>query len=229
MELSNLKTDEHSGWQAAIGALRNGLAGFGLLVLAFIVVDGARFVPITAAQAGAMAFGRVASEAAPAPDIVVDEQRDPQQQMLASYLSRRYRVASDATVDLVSEAYNAGRIVGLDPLLILAVISVESRFNPIAESDYGAKGLMQVVPRFHADKLGEHGGPPAVLDPRTNILVGTQILKECVDRAGSLEAGLQLYAGAPEDPVRAYAQKVFAERQRLDNAVKRPGRGGTST
>ncbi len=208
-------------WEAIRTAVQNGLAGFGLLVLAFMMLDGSRFVPLSAAQAGAFVFGRVTPEA-PKEDVVVDEARDPQHQVLAGYLARRYRVASDATVDLVSEAYTVGRVVGLDPLLILAVISVESRFNPIAESDYGAKGLMQVVPRFHQAKLVEHGGEPAVLDPRTNILVGAQILQEYIQRTGNLQAGLQLYAGATDDPAQGYAHRVIAERQRL-RQLTRPG------
>src|SRR5207342_90809 len=132
-------------------------------------------------QKGAAAFGK-ANAVEQQLDAPVDAQPAPHLKVLASYLARRYRVATDATVDLVSEAYSVGRAVGLDPLLILAVISVESRFNPIAESDMGAKGLMQVIPRFHAEKFVVHGGEEAVLDPRTNILVGAQILKEYIHR-----------------------------------------------
>src|SRR5262245_28887532 len=230
MKLSNHETRGSVVWTAVGCAVHNGLAGFGFLVLAFMVFDGSRLVPISAAQTSAAAFGRITAEAPKVMDgeVVLDDQRDPQHQVLASYLSRRYRVASAATMDLVSEAYAVGQTVDLDPLLILAVISVESRFNPIAESDYGAKGLMQVVPRFHQDKLMEYGGEPAVLDPRTNILVGAQILKEYIVRTGGLEGGLQLYAGALDDPAQNYAQKIIAEQQRLHQALKRPARSGAS-
>src|SRR5688500_13828164 len=64
------------------------------------------------------------------------------QQLLADHLSRRYYVASPETSRFVAVAYRAARDAGLDPLLVLAVISVESRFKPIAESVMGAKGLM---------------------------------------------------------------------------------------
>jgi soluble lytic murein transglycosylase-like protein len=121
-----------------------------------------------------------------------------------------------------------GRAVGLDPLLILAVISVESRFNPIAESNMGAKGLMQVIPKFHYEKLAEHGGEDAVLNPRTNMLVGAQILKEYIVRAGSLEAGLQMYNGASGDATQGYAQKVITERQGLEQTLARVGRRGAT-
>jgi soluble lytic murein transglycosylase-like protein len=145
---------------------------------------------------------------------------------LASYVSRRYRIAPDVTEVFVGAAQEAGREVGLDPLLILAVMAVESRFNPVAESLVGAKGLMQVVPRHHMDKLMEHGGAEAVLDPVTNIALGARILKEYIRRTGSLEAGLQFYNGALADPSSQYAQKVLAEKERLQEAVRRFDRPG---
>jgi energy-converting hydrogenase Eha subunit A len=145
---------------------------------------------------------------------------------LANYVSRKYRIAPDVTEQFVGAAYDAGRQVGLDPILILAVMAVESRFNPVAESLMGAKGLMQVIPKHHLDKLLEHGGEEAVLDPTINIALGARILKEYVRRTGSLEAGLQFYNGALADPSSQYAQKVFAEKERLQQAVRQFGRTG---
>ncbi len=227
MKLPNLPVQVRVGWQAVVGALQGALAGFGLLALLFLAVEGGRWLPAGAAQRGAVAYGK-ALETSPPREAPASLRPDPQHQVLAGYLARRYRVATDATIDLVSEAYAVGRAVGLDPLLILAVISVESRFNPIAESNMGAKGLMQVIPKFHYEKLAEHGGADAVLDPRTNMLVGAQILKEYIVRAGSLEAGLQMYNGASEDPTQGYAQKVIAERQGLEQTLARIGRRGTT-
>src|SRR6266496_1129695 len=89
-----------------------------------------------------------------------------------------------------------------------------------------AKALMQVVPRHHLDKLLEHGGEEAVLDPMINIPVGARILKEYIRRTGSVEAGLQFYNGALADPSIRYAQKVIAERERLQQAVRRLDRPG---
>ena len=226
MKLPNLPVQLRKGWQAAVGAVQGVLAGFGLLALVFLAVEGGRLVPFDLVQESAAA-GRTAG--APPLDAAVGARSDPHHKLLGSYLARRYRVATDATVDLVGEAYSVGRAVGLDPLLILAVISVESRFNPIAESDMGAKGLMQVIPKFHPEKFAEHGGEDAVLDPRTNMLVGAQILKEYIRRAGSLEAGLQMYNGAADDLSQGYAQKVIAERQRLEQTLARLGRPGTAT
>jgi soluble lytic murein transglycosylase-like protein len=146
---------------------------------------------------------------------------NPQYRTLAVYLSRRYKVALDATEQLVGAAHEAGSRLGMDPLLILAVMAVESRFNPIAESVMGAKGLMQVIPKFHQDKLDEHGGEESVLEPMTNILVGTRILKDAMRRGGGLMPGLQLYAGAFGDDGQQYAQKVMAEKERMQQTLKR--------
>jgi soluble lytic murein transglycosylase-like protein len=138
---------------------------------------------------------------------------------VANILARRYRVSSQATLDLVRTAYREANRNGLDPLLILAVVAIESSFNPIAQSDAGAMGLMQIVPRFHEDKLASRR--ESVLDPRVNIEVGTQVLREYIRRAGTETAGLQLYNGSPDDPAAAYANKVMSERDRLRQAIKR--------
>ena len=153
---------------------------------------------------------------------------NPRYRKLSQFLAKRYKVSQAFTLDLVTIAHVAGQQVGLDPLLIIAVMAVESRFNPIAESDMGAKGLMQVIPRFHTEKLAVHGGEYAVLDPKTNILVGAQILKEYIRLAGGVEAGLQMYNGAADDPSQGYAQKVIAEKQRLEQALRTPRPGGTA-
>jgi soluble lytic murein transglycosylase-like protein len=225
MQPRDLKTCFHRGAEIVTRAARTGFAAFGALALAFLVLDGVRFVPSHAAHASAFIPGMIAAEGVPASQspaaAAIAAARDPRQRALADHLARRFRVAGDALDELVREAHAAGAASGLDPLLILAVIAVESRFNPIAESDYGAKGLMQVVPRFHLDKLAAHGGEEAVLEPRVNIRVGAQILREYIRQAGSLEEGLQLYAGAADDPGQSYAQKIATERRRLVDVVAR--------
>lgn len=149
---------------------------------------------------------------------------EPAQQILVQHLSRRYYIAAEATGRMVSAAFRAASEVGLDPLLVLAVISIESRFNPIAESVMGAKGLMQIIPKYHRAKLDPLGGEEAVLDPESNILVGARILQEYVYRTGTLEGGLQFYNGAFWDGSAQYAQKVMAERDRLETLVRSKGR-----
>lgn len=208
----------YSAWEALVGALRGAFACVGVIVIAFVAIEGAHLVMSyrssgSDAQVSASVahFDTSAEHALRAEAARIEAQR----RALASYLARRYRVAPEPVEEVVGAAFAVGRSANIDPLLILAVISVESRFNPIAESEYGARGLMQVVPRFHLEKLAHHGGEATLLEPHTNMLVGTQILDEYVRRAGSLEAGLQLYAGAAEDPDKSYAQRVLLEQRRL--------------
>jgi soluble lytic murein transglycosylase-like protein len=141
---------------------------------------------------------------------------------LSEFLAKRYRVSQAFTLDLVTIAHAAGQQVGLDPLLIIAVIAVESRFNPIAESVMGAKGLMQVIPRFHAEKFRELGGEQyAVFDPETNILVGARILKEYLSRTGSLSSALRMYVGSSNAEDSTYMDKVMTEKERLQQVLHR--------
>lgn len=139
-----------------------------------------------------------------------------QQAAVAYWLSKKYRVAPEPLSALVMEAYEIGRRTELDPLLLLAVMAIESGFNPFAQSPVGAQGLMQVMTRVHGDKYEAFGGKLAAFDPVANLRVGALVLQEYVRRAGSIEGGLRFYVGAanlPDDG--GYAAKVLAEHTRL--------------
>ncbi len=140
----------------------------------------------------------------------------PHQQRVTQWLAKRYRVANDATNMFVSAAYLTGKEINLDPLLILAVMAIESRFNPFAESPVGAQGLMQVMSKVHRDKFAGMGGTQAALNPVANIRVGSMILKEYVARGGSIESGLKRYVGAAAmESDAGYGAKVLGEYDRL--------------
>ena len=134
---------------------------------------------------------------------------------LVLHVAHRYRIAEAAAERAVNAAYLAGYQADVDPLLVLAVIGVESSFNPVAESGAGAKGLMQIIPAYHRTRLDEFGGDEVVYDPLANIAVGTRILRDYIARTGSLQAALQSYNGAALDPEARYARKVLTERERL--------------
>ncbi|HEX3142000.1 MAG TPA: lytic transglycosylase domain-containing protein, partial [Rhizobacter sp.] len=139
-----------------------------------------------------------------------------QQAAVAIWLSRRYHVAPEPVSRLVKEAWAVGAKTGLEPTLILAIMAIESSFNPFAQSPVGAQGLMQVMTQVHDDKYEAFGGNHAAFDPVTNLRVGVQVLKECIARAGSVEAGLRHYVGAAnlaDDG--GYAGKVLAEQEHL--------------
>jgi len=164
----------------------------------------------------------VSASAAPATAILVsaDDHKilgnQKQQRYVTQWLSKRYRVASDATNMLVSTSYLTAREMKIDPLLILAVMAIESGLNPFAESPVGAQGLMQVMSKVHHDKFKPMGGTQAALNPVANIRVGAQILKEYVTRGGSVEAGLKKYVGAGAFATDSgYGSRVMAEYSRL--------------
>lgn len=139
-----------------------------------------------------------------------------EQATVAYWLSKKYRVAPEPVGLLVAEAYQTGARVKLDPTLILAVMAIESNFNPFAQSPVGAQGLMQVMTRVHTDKYESVGGKLAAFDPVTNLRVGVKVLQECIARAGSIEGGLRYYVGAANLPSDGgYAAKVLAEHSKL--------------
>ncbi|MFY7863856.1 transglycosylase SLT domain-containing protein [Roseateles sp.] len=119
-----------------------------------------------------------------------------QQAAVAHWLANRYKVAPEPISRLVQEAWAVGQRAQVEPTLILAIMAIESSFNPFAQSTMGAQGLMQVMTRVHNDKYEAFGGNLAAFDPVTNLRVGVQVLKECIQRAGSVEDGLRYYVGA---------------------------------
>ncbi|MDI1275796.1 lytic transglycosylase domain-containing protein [Polaromonas sp.] len=139
-----------------------------------------------------------------------------QQAAVAFWLSRKYGVAPEPLSVLVAEAFEIGQKAKLDPTLILAIMAIESGFNPFAQSPVGAQGLMQVMTKIHHDKYENFGGKLAAFDPVTNLRVGVKVLQECIARAGSVEAGLKFYVGAANlESDGGYAGKVMAEHARL--------------
>ncbi len=143
-----------------------------------------------------------------------------QQAAVAHWLSRKYRVAPEPISALVAEAYEVGARTRLDPTLILAVMAVESGFNPFAQSAVGAQGLMQVMTSVHSSKYDSFGGKLAAFDPVTNLRVGVKVLQECIQRAGSVQQGLKFYVGAAQmDDDGGYAGKVLAEHARLQQVA----------
>jgi Transglycosylase SLT domain len=151
--------------------------------------------------------------------LVLEAQMDDlpkQQKLVADWLSRRYRIAPDAMAHMVAAAYDTAGKLKLDPLLVLSVAAIESSFNPFVQSKVGAQGLMQVMSTLHEEKFERFGGTNAAFDPATSIKVGAVILKEYVNRAGSVEGGLKMYVGAANmDSDSGYGLRVTYERSKL--------------
>jgi soluble lytic murein transglycosylase-like protein len=139
-----------------------------------------------------------------------------QQSALAFWLAKKYGVAPEPVSALIVQAYAMGSSHKMDPLLILAVMGVESGFNPFAQSPVGAQGLMQVMTKIHSDKYERFGGNLAAFDPAANLRVGVLVLQDCIKRTGSVEDGLRAYVGATNlQDDGGYVDKVMAEYARL--------------
>jgi soluble lytic murein transglycosylase-like protein len=176
--------------------------------------------PVAAASAAATAVApeqvNVVEHATSIPASEGKEVATKEQKWVTNWLAKRYRVAGDAANMLVGATYRTAREVKIDPLLVLAVMAIESGFNPFAESPVGAQGLMQVMSKVHHDKFQPLGGVKAALNPVANIKVGATILKEYVSRGGSVESGLKMYVGAAAfENDAGYGYKVLAEYKRL--------------
>ena len=144
------------------------------------------------------------------------------QQKVAHFMANKYRMDPKAIYEYVSHAMIVAKEVDLDPVLLVAVMSIESNFNPNIESNMGAQGLMQVLTRVHADKFAPYGGPSAAFKPEANIRVGAYILKYFIAQTGSLQAGLRSYVGGSTFGDGGYAGKVLREREQLTELLKNP-------
>jgi hypothetical protein len=211
----------------------NTLALLGLIAVALIVFLAGRSELRHTMEMQALGWLQARQEARTDPlELMANDLREPdaiaratasdpreltrQQAAVAQWLARRYKVAPEPVSRLVTEAWRVGSRVGLDPTLILAIMAIESSFNPFAQSPVGAQGLMQVMTHVHDDKYEQFGGNFAAFDPVTNLRVGVQVLKECIARAGSVEAGLRFYVGAANlSDDGGYAMKVLSEQSHL--------------
>ncbi|MEC5396336.1 transglycosylase SLT domain-containing protein [Uliginosibacterium sp. H1] len=211
--------------------VHGGFVAAGVIVLALVTMQVSRH-GMAGLSLDHFAPGRaiVSEEESGGDDVlaVSGSQLSPDLMRVAQHIARKYKVSTAALEPIVIEAQRVGHTHKIDPLLILAITSIESSFNPLAESPFGAQGLMQIVPRFHMDKISTDRGGLALFDPAENIRVGTLVLKEYMRTTGSLEAALQQYGGASEDASMSYSTKVLGEMQRLQ-AVRQTGAAKTTT
>lgn len=182
--------------------------------------DAIGFSSVAQEKAMALALDN-AGEITPAP-------LSSEDQHIVGYLSRRYRVAPPAVADIVAAARASAAQYRLDPLLILAVTGIESRYNPLAHSSFGALGLMQIIPKYHPEKLSDYSGPLALLDPQVNVEVGARILREYLSRTGDMTRALAMYGGDSGASEIRYSDKVMGELARLRAYLQRQGVAVTS-
>lgn len=119
---------------------------------------------------------------------------------------------------MVTSAFKWAAKYRIDPLLILSVIHTESTFAKHAISSAGAFGLMQVLPKWHLDKIKDARdvtGTPELFDIDTNIYLGTRILKECQNKYQTIEKSLLCYNGSVGTNS-DYAIKVLKNKRKLE-------------
>ncbi len=205
---------------------RHSLALIGLTVLAVVLTFAAR--PNLQTSAGEWLMGWLTSRQDDSLVLAVEDLL-PEQAKVTHWLSRKYRVAPQPLSTLVAEAWQLGQVSQLPPTLILAVMGVESGFNPFAKGTQGAMGLMQIEPTANEETLNQFGGKLAAFDPVTNLRIGARLLQSSIQQAGSTEEGLRLYAqasGQPNDST--YIEKVMAEHRQLER-LSRPHTPSTKT
>lgn len=152
------------------------------------------------------------------------------QRAIADFFEKKYSLDRSKIEEYVSNVVLIAKEVNIDPVLLLAVISIESNFNPHRKSQAGAEGLMQVMTSVHKEKYAHFGGTSDAVKPEVNIRVGAYILKYLIATAGSLRNGLKFYVGAANaEDDGGYTDKVMAERNRLiDLCQARPSNRLTS-
>jgi soluble lytic murein transglycosylase-like protein len=200
--LGTRKLDHRLIWVLSI------LLGVGLLLRTSDLPSG--FVSISRASPPLLAMTCQIPAQAIAPEI----------KALSKYIARRFHVAESAAVGITHAAFAAARLRGIDPKLVLAVAAVESKFktravNPVT----GAKGLMQVMPKWHQDEIHNVGGEQSLLLIAPNIDVGAAILAEYLDAEdGNLENALGRYLGTAGGV--SYVKSVHVEMAHLTRVVK---------
>jgi soluble lytic murein transglycosylase-like protein len=127
---------------------------------------------------------------------------DPEREAVLAQLAPLARQMGEAERDALARALvEASHEHGLQPAFVLAVIEVESRFDPYAVSHKGALGLMQVLPSTGAPIARRIGipwrGPQTLFDPHANVRIGVAYLRELIDRYANVRAALAAYNWGP--------------------------------
>jgi soluble lytic murein transglycosylase-like protein len=139
---------------------------------------------------------------------------------LAKYISKEFEISIKLAIEIIKSAELEGEKNGIDKYLILAVIAVESRFHPYLESKAGALGLMQIMPNIHKAKIEKQGNIYSVFEIKSNISIGTEILKEFIKMTGNIESGLAKYVGAGNDINHVYVQDVLSWHDKLKKTAQ---------
>lgn len=147
-----------------------------------------------------------ASSATPASFPVADAPADAsgvapgQLRRIRDLLTQKFGLARAKAEQISAAVMSSASKYSLPPALVLAIISIESRFQEHARGAHGATGLMQVVPAAHKRLVKNID----LTEPAANIEAGSAILHGYLESArGDVGAALKSYGGSA-----AYARKV---------------------
>ena len=134
----------------------------------------------------------------PEPNPVAELPPDPEELERA-----RLKELTALVADLAPEKYRTLVVevadrYGVDPRLIAAVITVETRWDPDAVGAHGELGLMQILPstgEWLADVMGLESFD--LRDPATSVEMGTFYLAALIREYGSVDIALSVYNGGP--------------------------------
>jgi soluble lytic murein transglycosylase-like protein len=144
-----------------------------------------------------------------------ETQPSPENARLSGYLIRKFGVARDKAVQIANAVDIAASKYSLPPAMLLAIISIESRFKEKARGANGATGLMQVVPSAHRGLLKN---TKDLTEPTANIDAGSAILYGYLKSArGDVTLALKKYGGST-----AYAEKIQKHVGEFSKVVDHP-------
>lgn len=143
-------------------------------------------------------------------------------QWISDSTKGKQKVSVETAVKYVREAYVAAEKWGIDPLLILAYIKAESNYQANARNKSGASGLMQIIPKWHRDKIVRRD----IMNYKVNMDVGGQIIHEyLVWHRENFTKAMNMYSGGAGHPYRSKIAAAYRELRdvafgwRMDNDV----------
>jgi soluble lytic murein transglycosylase-like protein len=119
-----------------------------------------------------------------------------------NFLETRCKQFSELQIKALTRTIlNEAKRSGIEPVLILGLIHVESSGNPMAVSSVGALGLMQLRPATAEAMATERAipweGPESLFDPNLNVILGVHYLDRMIDRFGDVDTALAAYNWGP--------------------------------
>lgn len=125
---------------------------------------------------------------------IAEKIQESKNDALSEKIAERYKIPLELSKDIVKVAEEHSDNVFPSKKLLLAVMAVESSYRPSITNGIGASGLMQVIPKYHREKIGDR----SILDIHVNIEVGAKILREYYELLGHrADAAILAYNAGP--------------------------------